>query len=303
MPNWKELLNEISESGSTFDAVRRKYLRQLSELTGRNTIIYYSGWLQKPGTEPLLAMVNDADKTGFMTVIHQMDRSKGLDLVLHTPGGEISATESLVDYLRAMFGTDIRAVIPQLAMSAGTMIACACKQIIMGKHSNLGPIDPQLRGIPAHAVIEEFTRAFQEVKADPQRAALWQPIIAHYGPTFVGECQKAIDWSEEMVASWLKSGMFAKLNDREAATARVLEEFGDHALTKSHSRHLSVDKCSELLDVIKLEDPGNEQLQDAVLTLHHACIHTLTQTPATKIIENQMGVAFIQSPQVFQLAR
>jgi len=35
------------------------------------------------------------------------DRSKGLDLILHTPGGDIAATESLVDYLHKMFD-DIR---------------------------------------------------------------------------------------------------------------------------------------------------------------------------------------------------
>jgi ClpP class serine protease len=87
--------------------------------------------------------VNDADKNGLMTVVHQLDRSKGLDLLLHTPGGETAATESFVDYLRSIFGKDIRAFIPQLALSAGTMIACACKEIYMGKQSSLGPVDPQ----------------------------------------------------------------------------------------------------------------------------------------------------------------
>jgi membrane-bound ClpP family serine protease len=58
-----------------------------------------------------------------------------------------------------MFGTNIRAIIPQMAMSAGTMIALSTREIIMGKHSNLGPIDPQIAGIPAHGVIEEFNRA------------------------------------------------------------------------------------------------------------------------------------------------
>ena len=77
-----------------------------------------------------------------MTVVHKLDKQKGLDLILHTPGGETAATESLVDYLRSIFGTDIRAVIPQIAMSAGTTIACACKEIVMGKHSSLWPIDP-----------------------------------------------------------------------------------------------------------------------------------------------------------------
>lgn len=102
MPSWHEILNEITPSGSTHDTVRRKYIAELSAKSGRNTIIYYSGWLQKPGypgTE-----VNDNDKNGFMTVIHQLDRTKGLDLILHTPGGEVAATESLIDYLKAMFG-------------------------------------------------------------------------------------------------------------------------------------------------------------------------------------------------------
>ena len=37
-----------------------------------------------------------------MSVIHKMERKKGLDLILHTPGGDVAATESLVDYLKEM---------------------------------------------------------------------------------------------------------------------------------------------------------------------------------------------------------
>ena len=143
MPNWNEILNEIKAAGSTHDVVRRRYLSALQQLTRRNVIIYYSGWLQKPNLAGV--EVNDADKNGFMSVIHQLDRSIGLDLVLHTPGGDPAATESLVNYLHAMFGTDIRAIVPQLALSAGTMLACACKEVVMGKHSSLGPIDPPVR--------------------------------------------------------------------------------------------------------------------------------------------------------------
>jgi len=35
-------------------------------------------------------------------------------------------------------------------------------------------------------------------------------------------------------------------------------------------------------------------LQDAVLLVHHACVHTLSGTAAYKIIENQLGIAYIQ---------
>jgi hypothetical protein len=232
-----------------------------------------------------------------MAAIHKLDRSKGLDLVLHTPGGEIAATESIVDYLRAMFGSDIRAMIPQISMSAGTMISLSCKEIVMGKHSSLGPIDPQIRGLPAHGIIEEFKKAFEEIQADPKKIAVWQPIIAKYNPTLIGESQKAIDWSNEIVKRWLETGMFAGDANATAKADRIISELGDHALTKSHARHISLDKVSSLgIKVRPLEsDPA---LQDALLSLHHACIQTLAGTPAYKIVENQVGVAFIQQSQI-----
>lgn len=294
MPSWHSILEEIRKRGGTHDAVRREYLAKLYKLTGRNAIVYYSGWLQKPGIPG--SQVNDADKNGFMTAIHQLDRSKGLDLILHTPGGETAATESLVDYLHSMFGTNIRAIVPQIAMSAGTMIACACREIVMGKHSSLGPIDPQFGSVPAHGVIEEFKRAHAEIKADPSKIPVWQPIIAKYAPTLIGECEKAIKWSVDMTREWLLRGMLAGKPDAAANADAILSELADHALTLSHARHLSAAKCRSLgLEVIMLED--DQKLQEAVLSVHHALIHTLSATGAYKVIENHRGVAFIQLAQ------
>jgi hypothetical protein len=294
MPNWGELLEELQKTGSAHDVVRRKYLAKLQELTGRNVIAYYSGWLQKPGLQMggFAFGINDGDKNGFMTTVNKLDRSKGLDLILHTPGGEAAATESIVYYLRKMFGDDIRAVVPQLALSAGTMISLACKEILMGEHSSLGPIDPQVQGIPAHGIIEEFRRAKDEIQANPASIPVWQPIIAKYMPTLIGESEKSIDWANEMVRQWLKEVMFAGTADAEAKANMVVKELGDHALTKSHARHISRDWAKQLgLKVVSLEE--DRDLQDAVLSVHHACIHTLTATPAVKLIENHLGVAFI----------
>jgi ClpP class serine protease len=295
MGNWNDLLDELREAGSPFDIIRRKYLLKLHEVTGRNIIAYYSGWLQKPG-HPNLG-INDADKNGFMTTVHGLDRSKGLDLLLHTPGGGTAATESVVDYLRAMFKTDIRAIVPQIAMSAGTMVACACKQIVMGKHSSLGPIDPQFDGVPAHGIIEEFQQAQKDIKSDPSFIHVWQPIFQKYKPTLIGECTKAIQWSESMVRDWLLSGMFSGQADAAVKVQRVMQELASHALTLSHARHLSSTKCKDLgLEIVMLED--DVQLQDAVLTVHHAMLHTLAATNAVKIVENHNGVAMISSIKV-----
>ncbi|MFN0135528.1 MAG: SDH family Clp fold serine proteinase [Phycisphaerae bacterium] len=298
MPSWKAILDEVKAAGSTFDVVRRKYIKQLAELTGRNVIAYYSGWLQKSDIVSQRFggfSVDDGDKNGFMAVIHQLDRTKGLDLILHTPGGSTAATESLVDYLRSMFDTNMRAIVPQIAMSAGTMIALACREVVMGKHSSLGPIDPQIGGIPAHGVIEEFERAKREVQSSPGTIPIWQPIIAKYHPTLIGECEKSIKWSKEMVKEWLITGMFAGEADATTKVDRIIEELADHAITLSHARHIAVKKAHDLgIKVMMLEAPQNKDLQDAVLTVHHACIQTLSGTGAFKIIENQNGVGFLQ---------
>ena len=212
-----------------------------------------------------------------------------------TPGGNIAATEAIVNYLRGFFGTDIRAFVPQLAMSAGTMIACACKEIFMGEHSSLGPIDPQLSNIPAYGVVEEFERARQEIRQDPSTIPIWQPILAKYSPTLVGECEKAIKWANVMVIEWLRTGMFAGLKEevKRQKSEEIVNKLADHSLSKTHERHLSADYCKEIgLKVHLLE--SDEKLQDAVLSVHHTCIHTLGATPAFKIIENHNGKAFIQ---------
>jgi len=297
MSSWLELLNEIKTAGSPHDRVRRKYLKRLSEQTGRNVIVYYSGWLDKAylaNQAGNVFSINDSDKNGFMAAIHKLDRNLGLDLVLHTPGGSIAATESLVDYLRKMFNNNIRAIIPQIAMSAGTMISLSCDEIVMGKHSNLGPIDPQIANLPAHGILEEVEQAKKEIVANPQLQGFWIPILQKYSPSLIGECDKAIRWSDQVVKKWLCTGMFKDDKDKETKADRIIQEMGNHAMTLSHSRHLSFEDIRALdINVTELEE--NQDLQDAVLCVHHTCIQTINMTNAVKVIENQNGVGQILS--------
>lgn len=286
MGTWSQIFNE-RQNISPLDNLRKKYLLRLNKQTGRNVIAYYSGWLQRPGIAQ--TGIEDADMNAFMAVVNGLDITKGLDLILHTPGGDIAATEALVKYLKSFFGTNIRAIVPQLAMSAGTMIACSCKEIILGKHSNLGPIDPQFRGIPCQGVIEEFNDAVESVKNDPSNLPISQMIINKYHPTFIGECQKAIDWSQTMVKEWLGAGMFQELPDSEQKADEVAKLLGSHVKHKTHSRHISPNECKEIgLKITMMED--NQKLQDAILSVHHAFIISLSEPNAPiKIVENHKG--------------
>ncbi len=296
MPSWNDVLLEIQSCPrvDALDFIRRKYIARFHEITGRNVIAYYSGWLQKP--QIAATSINDDDKNGFMNAIFGMDRTKGLDLLLHTPGGDIAATESLVNYLRKMFGLDIRVFIPQLAMSAGTMIACASKEVVMGKQSSIGPIDPQFSGVSTYAVTEEFKRALEEIKQDPSKIPIWQVIISKYHPTFIGECERAQKWASQMVSEWLKTGMLRDESDaleRAQSIVRKLSEYDD---TVNHARHIDAVEASQLgLKIESLEK--NHDLQDCVLTVHHAYMHTFSNSPACKIVENHEGKAIVLMPQ------
>ncbi len=304
MPNWNDVLSEITgyikdrklspqQAGQAIDSVRRKYLRLLHEHTKRNVIAYYSGFLSKPEMSGL--DINDEDKNGFMMAVHHMDRSKGLDLLLHTPGGGIGATQSIVNYLHKMFGNDIRAIVPQIAMSAGAIVACSCRAILMGTHSNIGPIDPQLRDVPCYGVIEEFRRAYREVKNDPTKAILWQTRIGLYRPTFLSQCENSIRWSNAFVKEQLETVMFAGEPEAKEKANRIVKLLTDYRGNKSHNRHIHAEECEAMgLNIENLEEPGNETLQDLVLTVHHCYMHTLMNSAAYKIVENHMGTAFVK---------
>lgn len=291
MGNWSNILQEIQGTKSQFDSVRQRYLENLYSLTGRNIISYYSSWLSKQSAPNL--DISDADVTGFMTVVNGLDCSKGLDLILHTPGGDPAAAESIVNYLRTKFNNDIRVIVPQLAMSAGTMIACSGKEIIMGKQSSLGPIDPQFRGIPAYNIRSEFEEAKKDLASHPENANYWAIKLQQYPAAFMKTAIDAIELSSELITNWLGSCMFNKEIDTDLITS-IVTSLNEHENSKVHNRHFSADCCKKFgLKIMMMEDDNN--LQDAILSLHHAYMITLDSTPSVKIIENQLGTALISA--------
>ena len=291
MPGWNDILNEVKETPAQHDYVRRKYLKEYAAYTKRNVICYYSSWLNKPAAPNI--DINDSDMTGFMNAIKDMDCTKGLDLFLHTPGGNPAAAEAIVNYLRAKFNNDIRAVVPQLAMSAGTMIACAAKAIIMGRQSSLGPIDPQFNGIPAYNIKSEFEEAKDDLAKHPENGTYWMIKLQQYPAAFMKTALDAIDLSGELLEEWLGTCMFDKNRDSEQIRS-IVDKLNEHDKSKNHGRHLNIDFCKSIgLKIRAMED--EPKLQDLALSVHHAYMITLDGTPVVKIIENDAGKAMFSS--------
>jgi Periplasmic serine proteases (ClpP class) len=292
LPSWdvisKELKNELKKDPDAINRKRRECINKLSLMVDRNVIVYYSGWLQHPDCP---VAISDTDMNGFMNVICNLDKSKGLDLILHTPGGSVAATESIANYLRNVFGDDIRAFVPHLAMSGGTILSCACKEIIMGSHSSIGPVDPQFGPRSAYAVVEEFNEALEDVKENPNTALVWREIISQYHPTLVSECQKAIEWSGEITKKLLKTGMFKDCEDKDELSEKAVNDLNNHTDTKNHGRHIDINMARESgLKVTRLED--DKELQDCVLTLHHVYMFTFSNTRIAGLIESNNGNSF-----------
>ncbi|HLK80238.1 MAG TPA: hypothetical protein VKT99_01910 [Xanthobacteraceae bacterium] len=300
MATFGEVLKEIQDVQSqrqregVADPIRRKYIAQLHQLTGRNVVVYYSAFLHRQGPEHFLTVqINDEDKHGFMAAFAGLDFDRGLDLVLHSPGGDIAATESIIDYLRSKFSTNIRAIVPQISMSGGTMIALAGREIVMGRHSNLGPIDPQLGGRPAIAILEEFERARNDIAANPNNAFLWQPILQQYVPTLLSQAEHAIKWSQEIGRKTLIEGMFKDDTQADDKASAIVDFLSSHNVHRAHGRHLHRNELrAKGLNIADLEaDPA---LQDAVLSVHHACMLTVGNYNANKLVENHNGIAHMK---------
>ena len=297
MPNWNEILTETNGIiTAPTDLIRKKYLDILHNMTKRNIICYYSGWLAKPNANHI--SISDIDMEGFMNAVRGLDCSKGLDLFLHTPGGDVAATEAIVKYLRSKFGTDIRVFVPQLALSAGTLIACASKEIIMGNQSSLGPIDPQIGGIAALDVLREYEEFEADIIQNPYKAHYWSIRLQGVPPTFINKCKDAVSLSTELATNWLKTGMF---EDEAMDTGRIdsiVGKLNEKLNSKTHGRHFDKVYCKRIgLKIVDLEDKNGFKenvFQDVVLSIHHAYCISLTNTAAVKIIENHNGARILR---------
>jgi hypothetical protein len=192
-------------------------------------------------------------------------------------------------------------------MSAATMWSLAADTLVMGKHSQLGPIDPQVpmaqNLVPASALVRQFQRISDECAADPTRLSAWLPTLQQYWPGLLEICRDADDLSRSLVEKWLAAYMFKDL-PREEHLQRAHSAANYFASTDvhlSHSRPISREDARRagLSGVVDLEADPN--LQEAVLSAHHAVMVTLQATPAIKIIENHMGRKYVvQQQQIAQ---
>lgn len=181
---------------------------------------------------PLVRYIDVEDSEAVLRAIHLTDRELPIDLVLHTPGGLVLAASQIARALADHPGK-VTVFVPHYAMSGGTLIALAADEIVMSPHAVLGPIDPQIRGLPAASLVRVLEQ---------------KPLSAIDDETLVladiGE--RALDQVEALARSLLARRMDSA---RAAETARLLARgtwTHDFPITAEAAKALGLPVSSEI---------------------------------------------------------
>ncbi len=136
------------------EAMRTRKIAQIEEQRGSRVIllVHRQETMSLLGF-PVLRYIDVNDSEEVLRAIQLTDPKLPLDIVLHTPGGLVLAALQIARAIEAHEGK-VTVFVPHLAMSGGTLIALAADEIVMCRHSVLGPIDPQLEGLPAASIVK-----------------------------------------------------------------------------------------------------------------------------------------------------
>ncbi len=188
---------------------------------------------------PLVRYISIEDSEQILRAIRMTPKDMPIDLILHTPGGLVLATEQIARALKK-HPAKVTVLVPHYAMSGGTLLALSADEIIMDENAVLGPVDPQLGQFPAASIL----RVVQ--KKSPEKIEDNTLILAD-------ESRKAI----RQVKSFVKWCLQGKLPEEKAEeVAKILSEgrwTHDYPLMVETIRDLGLKVSTELpLEVYQL---------------------------------------------------
>ena len=130
------------------DRHRRDLIRRLEHDRGSRVITL----IHRQETVSLLGLpfgryIDIDDSEQLLRAIRMTPPDMAIDLLLHTPGGLVLASDQIAYALRR-HGGKITVIVPHYAMSGGTLVALAADEILMDPDAVLGPVDPQLGSLP-----------------------------------------------------------------------------------------------------------------------------------------------------------
>ena len=273
----------------------------------RPLLIYSSKFINAlPGT-PNNIDISDID--GFTDLVQSIrGKSKSVDVLLHSPGGQPDATERIVHILRNDF-EEVHFIVPHSAYSAATMLALSGDSITLHPSATLGPIDPQINGTPARSIKRGFDKVKEIIKTEgPEALPAYIPLIEKYSLDLLEICEDSEKLSKELVSNWITDFMLKGKEKHQGQVKDSVEYFSDYDTHLLHSRPLVISKLKKFdLNIYQSEDPLTELIWEAYVHINGF----FGLTAFVKLYENRYGVSWgtqfqqmvIQPPPQGQLQR
>lgn len=208
------------------------------------------------------APIESDDTIGFVDLLHNVERGKNLDLLLHTGGGDMDAAEKLISMVRIAVGEGrLRVIVPDFAKSAGTLMALGANRILMSDSSELGPIDPQIiladdhGNLIRHSVqsyLDAYEGHSQALQANPNDIAA-RVMLGKLDPATVKLFEAARTRAQKFAEEQLQRGM--KITN----FTKIAKELIDTKRWLSHGQMISSQDAKQMgLEVDHLDPKGEE---------------------------------------------
>lgn len=180
---------------------------------------------REPWSEDDGGFITIEDTEALVAQIRRTPPDRAIDLILHTPGGIALAAEMIAMAIKKHPGR-VTAIVPFYAMSGGSLIALAADEILMEKESILGPLDPQIDGLPARSLITLPARKPIEAISDQM------VVLSEVAQRSVDQVKEFVKWlledrlppkERDAVAVFLTGGY---ISHDTPIVPRVLRELG-----------------------------------------------------------------------------
>ena len=227
-----DLSDELENNGN----LHRRVISQYETQTKRALLVYHSN-LNHPGG---LMLPHDAlSLEGMCGSLDFAAYPDGVDLYVHTNGGLPEVSARMLRSLRVR-AKHVRVVVPNQALSAGTLLAIGADEIVLGPAACLGPIDPQMvrgtpNGPPVQRAAKIYIDAYEALVKQAQDAMAggkfphpYLQQLQQQDDSFVMECRRARDATRRLATDFLREGMM-KGSPAEKITEAVekLIKYGD----------------------------------------------------------------------------
>ena len=236
-----KLTAEKPEGVEAFE-LRKETITRIEKITQRPLICYVTKTSGVPQGVPV--SIEDSDLTGFSDLV-QTTPGPAVDVLVVSNGGVPEATERIVRLLREKFES-IRFIVPANAFSAATLMSFSGDEILMDSQGTLGPIDPQLGGIPARAILRAVETLEERLKTEgPNALTAYMPMLSKYDLHLLEICKSAEELSKELARNWLSKYML-KCPENDERVTNIVNFFSDYDMHKSHGRSIDRSKAHEL---------------------------------------------------------